>query len=402
MKNNKNVNSHHKNPHESHGNEPKPVNSSQALQNSSTQPYINQPKFSLNYDQVLPPKYENVQYKEPIQNYNALETIRNKTIINDVITKETITEPVKYLKPIYKEVVLKENPQDVRVVKNKTIYLNPGDPLPDFGNIESNPSVVAQNYEEAHNLLHDAGLTSSTMPKAKVTKVSKETDVTQSNYPMNTPQQIPNNGPDSLNTLGERQIFQMGAGDEVGKQSKAQFNSGSSFPAKFTGTQAHSTYNEMIGMTGQPSVYPPVNNSQPIQYTHSSDIGKYEPTMNVTKQTGYEPTMNITKQTGGKTDFMNTSQPPSFEDSMKNYQQTNNELNIPMVNSVEVTPGKSSFPVGTGGNQPTTSVFQNPNPFENPFSTVKGERPSDPLNFPSAVKESKFVSKSSANTFKKK
>ncbi|MCF0117125.1 MAG: hypothetical protein HUJ61_03640, partial [Bacilli bacterium] len=344
-----------------------------------------EPKFSANYGQVLPPKYENVEYKEPTQNYNVLGTIRNKTIVNDVITNQPICGPVKYLKPIYKQVVLKENPQDIQVVKNKTIYLNPGDPIPDLNNIESNPSVVASNPTEAHNLLHEAGLTFSTMPKAKVSKII------QSNYPIDNPQQISNANPDFLNTLGDRPVFQMEIGDKydkTGKQSKIQFNTGSSYPSKVVGTQAHSTHTGMTGMMGQHSAYPSVNNSQPIPFSHSSQLGKFE------------PTMNVTKQTGDGTGFIKASQRPN-DDSIRKYQQTNNDLNIPMVNSVEANPEMSSFPIGTNGNPPT-SVCPNPNPFENPFSTVKGEGPSDPLNFPSAVKESKYISKSSGNAFKKK
>ena len=199
MKNNKNVvKSNHKKHHEPQDYEPKPINSSQALPNSSTEP-----KFIANYGQVPPPKYKNVENKEPTQNYNVLGTIRNKTIVNDVITNQAIYEPVKYLKPIYKQVVIKENSQDVQVVKNKTIYLNPGDPIPDFNNIESNPSVVASNPTEAHNLLHEAGLTFSTMPKAKVSKII------QSNYPIDNLQQISNTNHDFLNTLGDRPVFQM-------------------------------------------------------------------------------------------------------------------------------------------------------------------------------------------------
>ena len=92
--------------------------------------------------------------------YKVLEPITKKTIIHEPEEiNETVQKPCQYLKPVYKQVEINANPKDIKVIKNKTIYQNAGETLPDFTKMSVNPSVVANNYKEAKQILRNAGVT---------------------------------------------------------------------------------------------------------------------------------------------------------------------------------------------------------------------------------------------------
>lgn len=127
------------------------------LLNNSPRFFYEKINNNINRD-ILPPKYEQVEYREETYSYKVLDPIRNKTIIKDPIIQNGSIKNVEYMKPVYKELEIKMCPEKIEVIKNKTIYQKYGDPLPDFSKMELNPSKIAKNFQEAQEIFKKVGL----------------------------------------------------------------------------------------------------------------------------------------------------------------------------------------------------------------------------------------------------
>ena len=203
--------------YESYDCDPQPMHSSQALQQTEDFPIQN----SFQNGKILPTKYAKVEYRPPQKTYKVLETITKETIIRDPIMRPAIEEPVKYLEPIYKNTVIDSDPKDMIVIKNKTIVLNAGEKIPDLEEIELMPSVIAKNSDEGHKILHNAGLTESTMPKVDKSKYQKKSTIESK---IST-HKNDNNKNENNKNFGNDVKFEMGVGDPISASSYKKSNS---------------------------------------------------------------------------------------------------------------------------------------------------------------------------------
>ena len=203
--------------YESYDCDPQLLHSSQGSQPTKDFPIPN----TFQNDKILPTKYAKVEYRPPQKTYKVLETITKETIIRDPIMRPAIEEPVKYLEPIYKNTVIDSDPKDMIVIKNKTIVLNAGDKIPDLEEIELIPSVIAKNSDDGHKILHNAGLTESTMPKVDKSKYQKKPTIESK---IST-HKNDNNKNENNKNFGNDVKFEMGVGDPFSVSSYKKNNS---------------------------------------------------------------------------------------------------------------------------------------------------------------------------------
>ena len=382
-----------KSQYDSYNYEPQPISSSQAIQ----QPEDFQITNSYENGVILPTKYEKIEYRPVQQTYKVLETITNKTIIREPITKDEIEQPVTYLKPIYKQTVLDSNPKDIRVIKNKTIVLNYGEEMPDLENMELMPSVIAQNYDEGHKILHDAGLTESTISKVNPTKYHQKSTTsskisTKKNDNNNLQLQIPYSSSVYLekeNKKNNTEVkYEMGVGDAFSASSYeikgSKNNAGSSMKSKpsvkvkkivTTEPSVHVSKHKNIGET---SVHMSQQQSQNMggMSTHKSKTND-----GFTKSSVHnsQPIVTSTISNKGGIPSVHESQQQHFEEASVHMskQEINPSVHMSQQKSIGQSIGEKSVHMSRQGINPSVHMSQQQSIVENSVHmSKKGINPS--------------------------